>query len=101
MPRGEIPIGQPCLWCSDPIGPDESGFTIEAKPIPHDYFADTAWHVECHLRMLVGGANHQARLCACYGGTLPADPVDLTPREAAIVATVYFRAHPGSLASLL
>jgi hypothetical protein len=86
--RVETPIGDPCCWCEEPIGPDEDGFLIPVFTTEGVKFLP--WHSECNFRQLVGGVNHQRGLCACFGGPLPADPEELSCRDAAILAVDFF-----------
>jgi hypothetical protein len=67
-----------------------------------EYFADDPAppeqritdHLDCMLRMVVGGVNHQRGTCSCCsGGQDPPDPPSLSKREAARVAATYFRLH--------
>jgi hypothetical protein len=70
-----------CPHCDEPV---ENG-----PIIPHlsdDGWAPQRWHWECFMRGIVGGLNHQRGLCICCGGSLPPDPPEMTPREAAIDA---------------
>jgi len=93
-PHVETPIGEPCLWCEEPIGPDANGFMAELQtPIG---MVIRPWHHECYLRMLVGGVNHQQRRCACFGGDLPSDPPEMTIHEAAIAAAALYNETEGS-----
>lgn len=86
--RIETPIGEPCLWCEEAIGPDETGFLIhvigaeETKLLPV--------HSECNFHRIVGGIYHQQRRCMCFGGELCGDPPELTTREAARLAMEYY-----------
>jgi hypothetical protein len=45
-----------------------------------------AYHIECWLRMIVGGINHIFGRCECCGGTDPPDPPGLSKRDAAKLA---------------
>lgn len=68
------PVGAVCTPCGEPIAEDDSGtFWGDGKPV----------HIECWLRMGVGGPNHLLRKCSCYGGDQPPDPVSLSMRDAA------------------
>lgn len=87
-PRAERPIGAPCYWCDDPIGPDETGFLI-----PHCGQDERPIHDFCQLRTLIGGVNHLKGLCMCCGGDRPPDPPDMTLREAAHAAVRHWRAY--------
>lgn len=58
------------------------------EPVEHDsrLVANAITHRECAVRSIIGGLNHLKGLCSCCGGTLPPDPPELTPRQAAIAA---------------
>ena len=64
-----------CAWCAEVIMPGEPRSTaqLDGRPL----------HLECGVRMVAGGAAHMLRLCTCCGGTMPADPVGMSKREAA------------------
>jgi hypothetical protein len=84
-PQVATPVGQPCVHCGEPIRDGDQGVVMPCGE------ADGSWrvaplHVECHLRMILGGANHLRGNCTCCGGTLPSDPPGLTRREAALLA---------------
>jgi hypothetical protein len=70
------PVGQPCSWCEEPIGPLDMG-TIN--------FIGQATHYECQMRSLGGSVGHQLGKCSCFGGN-EEDPPGMTRREAAIAA---------------
>lgn len=73
-----------CLYCEESIGPDDSGVMMPVLGL--DALDLVPEHVECFLRCLYGGFNHQLGRCLCCGGTEPADPPGLTKREAAKLA---------------
>jgi hypothetical protein len=73
-----------CLYCAEPIASDDFLAPDMTPPA----------HFECGLRAIVGGVNHQKGTCSCCGGTDPPDPPDMTPREAARAAALYFKMHP-------
>lgn len=86
--RIPVPIGHPCAWCEELIEEIDEGVTIRhlsAQPEHRPY------HLDCHLRMIVGGANHQVGVCHCCGGTEPPDPPDLTKRQSAQVTVGMWR----------
>jgi hypothetical protein len=87
-PRAPIPTGQPCLWCDEPITPIDDGYLFHTliERIP----AQAPMHHICYVRAIVGGVNHQAGICACYGGIEPADPDNLSTRQAAQLAYDFF-----------
>lgn len=73
-----------CPHCREPV---EDGSMF----IPPD-----TWHWECVLRTVVGGVNHLLGRCRCYHGTEPADPPEMTRREAARAACreyTFIRSH--------
>ena len=63
----DTPVGQPCIGCHEPIGPDDQGFI---HPLIHaDGSAEDApYHRECELLNVIG---HSYGYCKCnnYGGT--------------------------------
>ncbi|MES2729967.1 MAG: hypothetical protein V4621_07755 [Pseudomonadota bacterium] len=76
----ETPIGQPCAWCEEPIQEGDMGTQTGKGP---------AIHHECSMRGALGSVGHQKKLCSCYGGNQE-DPPEMTRREAAIAACIYF-----------
>lgn len=79
------PVGEPCLWCDEPIVADDDGVLIV-------HLADNGpslrpQHIECFERSITGGVNHLMKQCECCGGTLPPDPPNLTRRQAAAAAS--------------
>jgi hypothetical protein len=88
-PRVATPVGQICAWCNEPILPDEDGFVL---PMMHTcgHVDDRPWHLNCHMRSLIGGVNHLRRVCGCFGGALASDPAGMTAREAADAAVQLF-----------
>lgn len=84
-PHTLTPVGTPCARCGEAIEVHDSGVTVvhcggdgavDERPL----------HYECHLRGIIGGANHLMRRCTCCGGTEPPDPPELTKRQAARAA---------------
>lgn len=71
------PVGEPCIWCQEPIEDGDDGQL---------YNTGLVTHVECLLRQVVGGVNHQLGRCSCCGGTEDPDPPGMTAREAARAA---------------
>lgn len=75
----------PCAGCGEPILEDDHGVflphvrgwgtEVEVTSLP--------WHAVCHLRQILGGANHLLGRCRCHGLDAPPDPPGLSPREAA------------------
>lgn len=82
--RVDPPIGKSCLWCEEPIVAGESGVLI--PHVADGTVTDQPWHLECFLRSILGGINHQRGRCTCCGGDQPPDPPGLTKREAARLA---------------
>ena len=85
----EVPVGEPCLWCSEAITADDQGVST-----PYLGEIGTDWcmrpmHLDCQLRSILGGINHQRGDCTCCGGVMPPDPPELTLREAARQAANY------------
>jgi hypothetical protein len=81
-----------CGHCSEPI--------LEGEPstkIPR-FGARCAqpYHIECAMRLVIGGLNHLLGRCSCCGDTEPPDPPELTRREAARAALAHY-ASKGSL----
>ena len=76
-----------CTHCGEAF--DEQGGVV----IPTLGRADrpAPFHDECFTRMLVGGVNHQRKLCDCCGGTEGPDPPSLSKREAARVAAMHHK----------
>ncbi len=86
-PRVATPVGEPCLWCHEPMTEVDTGVIagyIDMSMTPRS----VPYHYECYLRQIVGGVNHQLHLCVCPGcaGVLPPDPPTMTRREAALAA---------------
>ena len=77
--RVATPVGQSCLWCSEPIEEDDRGVMMPyvskgesgLKPV----------HIECNFRQGVGGPAHILGRCTCSGGECDPD-MGMTPREA-------------------
>ena len=86
-PHVATPVGEPCLWCEEPMCEGDNGVIvgyIDTSKTPRQ----VPYHYECYLRQIVGGVNHQLHLCCCSGcaGVLPPDPPAMTRREAADAA---------------
>lgn len=81
--RVDVPVGQPCGWCAEPLRPGDEGLLI-----PHlsgDRCGPVPYHAECNLRQVLGSVAHQGRRCSCFGGAFEDDPA-LSKREAARAA---------------
>lgn len=75
------PAGAPCTWCSEPIKQGDDGI-VDAGGHPY--------HANCWIRQVSGGVNHLQGTCTCRGGKDPADPPDMTLRQAADKAVELF-----------
>lgn len=90
--QAETPVGLPCLHCDEPIAEGERGVLHDGRYVGSDYAryltpeGRVAYHLECSMRLALGGANHIAGRCTCCGGHDPPDPPHLTKREAARLA---------------
>jgi hypothetical protein len=87
------PVGQPCLRCHEPIGPNEYGYITA-----HSDGSLKPQHFECFMRAIVGSLGHQQGKCFCFGGT-EEDPPEMTEREAARAALAYYVVHMGQVIS--
>ena len=79
------PVGQLCLWCTEPIEDGDSG-------VIQPYLAEVgrpptlvAQHRNCFLRSVLGSVGHLNGQCSCSGGN-HGDPPGMTRRQAADVA---------------
>ncbi len=89
--RTETPVGARCGFCVEEIEADDRGCTI-----PDMSGGEGAYHFECYIRVIVGSLAHQQKRCSCYGhDCTELDPPNMTLREAARVALVYWVAHRG------
>jgi hypothetical protein len=84
--RVSTPVGDPCLWCEEPIRDGDRGFL---QSCVHE-INPTKWswepiHAECSTRMIVGSIGHLDGQCSCFGGKGEGDPPGLTKREAALL----------------
>ena len=109
----ETPVGQPCVCCEETIVEGDDGFLVPCvyggmhrtrekaeraiADIVHAYESGelvpelVPMHRACHLRSsVIQGLNHQLKLCACYGGTLPPDPPEMTLRRQAEAAVEHW-----------
>lgn len=80
-PRAETPVGKNCVWCEEQIGENDRGFIRPDGNVAH---------LECDLRSVIGGINHQRGICSCCGGTENPDPPNLTRRQAAKAAMDFY-----------
>lgn len=66
-PEVPVPFGAECLGCSELIEADDAGITMPY--ITHDMQARRgAYHLECHLRSILGSVAHLEHRCSCFGG---------------------------------
>lgn len=84
-PEVPAPIGAACTFCHEMIVEGESGVMMNTVGIS-SHITHYPYHLECHLRTVVGGINHQLHLCRCFKGTKPSDPEGMPPRIAAKAA---------------
>jgi hypothetical protein len=68
------PVGEPCLWCDEPIEEGDRGIQMLQANEPLlallQDFPSTAFrpiHRECDLRQFLGGIAHLSHKCECYG----------------------------------
>jgi len=95
--QAPTPIGQPCIYCQEPIQDGDQGFLmpcIAADPSRQDEMAGLAVpvHAECLMRMVVGSVGHQTGRCGHFGGEMD-DPAGMTKRQAARAACETFEAR--------
>jgi hypothetical protein len=74
-------IGRKCFRCGELVLTHEQD----------DHYPGQPMHVECGARGIIGGLNHLRGTCTCCGGTDDPDPPDVSKREAARLALVYWR----------
>lgn len=84
------PIGVSCVWCDDPIMPDDDGFLLPMMAAC-GHSVSRPWHLNCQIRSVIGGVNHQQQRCFCFGGKVHSDPDGLTAREAADAAVAFWQ----------
>lgn len=83
-----------CPHCGEPISGGDKVQYLAGEEAPSERSTicrhlHRLIHAECLFRMILGGVNHQARRCHCFGGTEPPDPEGMTKREAARAAAAY------------
>ena len=83
-PQVEIPVGQNCVYCQEPIADKDNGF-VDA--------AGSAMHRACFLRDIVGSIRHQLKMCSCFGGCDRNDEPELTVRQEAEKAVAFYEAN--------
>jgi hypothetical protein len=76
------PLGEKCMHCEEPIGPEDQGFLI--RHLCEHGSNHAPYHRECFMRSIIGSVSHQLRMCSCFepGSTCGDDP-RLTKRQAA------------------
>lgn len=89
FPGVPAPLGHHCGHCHEVIGPDESGIIMQSVGVS-SHVLTIPYHLECHLRLVIGGINHQLGLCHCFGGREPSDPPGMPPRIAARIAVANY-----------
>lgn len=80
----ETPVGKLCGHCEEMVHQGDCGFLQTAVMSGHNTH-EVAFHLECHMRLILGSVGHLNKRCSCYGGT-DEDPPGMTVREAAIAA---------------
>jgi hypothetical protein len=89
MELTDVPVGRDCMWCSEPIAPEDSGvMTPVGRSVGGELVMTTEpCHVECWVRTMTGSAAHLGGRCSCFvPGASEHDDPDLTKRQAALVA---------------
>lgn len=85
------PVGEPCMWCEEPIQDGDRGVVMPCVEMVDD--APVARirpaHMECNLRNSVGGIAHLEKRCRCYGGDATDTDDELPPRVAALMVLDY------------
>ena len=67
-PEVPVPLGAECPGCGELVDEDDTGITMPY--VTEDFgVRRCAYHIECHLRSILGSVAHQERRCSCYGGT--------------------------------
>ena len=88
--RIEVPVGARCGHCQERLLAGEQGVLL---PYSNGIAGSRlAYHLDCSLRLVIGGLNHLQCRCACYRckGTEPPDPPEMTVKEAARQAVLYW-----------
>ena len=64
--RIETPVGDPCLWCHEPIEEGDRGVTMMELVDP-DRAQVQPMHIECNYRQVMGGPAHVNGTCYVPG----------------------------------
>jgi len=83
-PHVETPVGEACVWCDEPVAPDDSGLVMLG--IIDGKAGVACYHVECSVRSIVGSTGHQLGLCPCFGGDYEGESPEMSKRDAARAA---------------
>lgn len=90
------PVGSSCAWCGEEIARDDSGITM--PHLDEHGVRELPYHVECHVRGIIGSVAHIERQCSCFIiGSECGDPPELTLREAAKEAVRRFHAQSSTM----
>lgn len=74
-PHVEVPVGETCVHCEEPIAAGDSGVIASNGPV---------FHRNCFLRGIYGSVAHVVGDCSCFvPGSTCGDSPGLTPRQAA------------------
>lgn len=66
-----------CSYCGEGFEEGDAGWVFSSgQPV----------HIECGVRVFLGGVFHQLGMCRCAGGSLDADPPGLSLRDGARAA---------------
>lgn len=96
-----VPVGEVCVHCSELVDAGDRGVLCPtAEMVDGRVVAATRpVHVECWVRMGVGGPAHLMGVCACHarpGGPWSEDPdLGMGPREAALLVWDWVQANGG------
>lgn len=67
------PVGQPCLWCGEPIAEGDQGQVMPVVQGDGRGAVLRPAHRECVLRSVMGSVAHMEGRCSCFGGDDPDD----------------------------
>jgi len=85
--RVPTPVGEPCLHCGEEISSGDRGVLQQALNLGPDGRPISlvgALHIECLMRMTVGGPGHLLGVCSCGDGPGCDPDMGMSPREAAL-----------------